>query len=104
MIGLATSRRSSTSAAASDVPGGNSMRRPVAAARDRHAELGAGVDDGVGGGVGDAGVERDLDVGPAASGGVPRAGLQQRIGEEVAEALELRRRRGRRRRTRGQRP
>ena len=28
---------------------------------DRHAELGAGVDDGVGGAVGDAGMERDLD-------------------------------------------
>ena len=91
MIGLATSRRRMTSASAAAVPGGNSMRRPVAAAAHGQAELGAGVDDGVGGAVGHARVERDLDVrtGARRAGGVPRAGLQQRVGEERAEAVEL---------------
>ena len=57
---------------------------------DRQPELGAGVHDGVGGGVGDAGVERDLDRDRGAGvGDVPGAGLQERIGEEGGEALEV---------------
>ena len=55
------------------------------------AELGAGVDHGVGGAIGHTGVQRDLDVGAGAVGGEggPRAGLQQRVGEERAEPVEL---------------
>ena len=73
-----------------DVPGGSSMRRPGGGGVDGHAELGGGVDDGVGGAVGHAGVQRDLDVRPVAGRGrLPRAGLQQRVGEERAEAVEV---------------
>ena len=55
-----------------------------------HAELGGGTDHGLGGAVGDAGVQGDLGVRPIASSGrLPRPGLQQRIGEERAEAVEV---------------
>ena len=48
------------------------------------------MDDGLGGGVGHARVERDLGVRPLAGlGWLPRPGLQQRVGEEGAEAVEV---------------
>ena len=55
----------------------------------RDAELGRGVDDGVGSGVGDAGVERDLDrtVGSIVGGNVPRRRLQQWVGQEAGQAI-----------------
>ncbi len=55
---------------------------------DRDPELGRRVDDGVGGGVGDPGVERDLhSTGCVVVGGiVPRGCLQQRVGQEVGQA------------------
>ena len=57
---------------------------------DGHAELGGGTDDGLGGAVGHAGVEGDLGVRPVAGlGRLPRPGLQQWVGEEPAEAVEV---------------
>ena len=55
---------------------------------DRQAELSTGVDHRLGGAVGDAGVQRDLD--PGGVGHVPGSGLQQRVGEEVTESLARR--------------
>ena len=107
MIGLATRRRSRTSACAAVGARRELDAPPGGRRRDRHAELAAGVDDGVGGAVGDAGVERDLDVRAVAGRRCrrrPRAGLQQRVGEERRRAGRAGRRRGRRRRTPGRRP
>ena len=86
MIGLAIEPAQQHVGVAASVPVGNSMRRPVAAAPTATPSWRRGVDDGVGGGVGHAGVERDLDVPVVVGGHVPRAGLQQRVGEERAEA------------------
>ena len=82
MIGLATSRRSSVSVAA---PAGQLDAPAGGRGRDVDAELAGGVAHGVGGAVGHTGVQRDLDA--VAVGDVPRAGLQQRIGEERAERV-----------------
>ena len=65
------------------------MRRPVAAAVTGDAELGGGVDDGAGGGVGDARVERDLEGVVVRGRVVPRRRLQQRVGEEAGEPFAL---------------
>ena len=62
------------------------MRRPVAAAVTGTPSWRRGVDDGVGGGVGDARVEGDLDARRVVVGHVPRRRLQQRVGEEGGEA------------------
>ena len=64
------------------------MRRAGGRRGDRHAELCTGVDHCLGGAVGDAGVQGDLD--PGAVRHVPGAGLQQRIGEELTESLARR--------------
>ena len=56
---------------------------------DPQPELVGGVHHGVGGRVGDARVEGDLDGGISVVGHAPRAGLQQRIGEERPEIGEL---------------
>ena len=63
------------------------MRRPVAAAVTSRPSWWAAWTHGVGRAVGHAGVQRDLD--PVAVGDVPRAGLQQRVGEEGAELVAV---------------
>ncbi len=58
---------------------------------DGNAELPRGVDDGVGGRIGDTRVKGDLDSeGVAVCGGeVPRCRLQQRVGQEGGEATTI---------------
>ena len=89
MTGLAMTRRSRASIVAAVQPGGNSTRRPVAAAGHWNDQLRCGVADRVGIGVGDARMQGDLDGVVVVAGDGPCRRLQQRIDEEGGEAIAL---------------